>query len=264
MKKQSASYNGKAISYSTAGSGSPVMLVHGFGEDSSIWDKQVAELQKSNLLIIPDLPGTGQSELLTNHGAGLEDYAHALHAILEAEAILSVTVIGHSMGGYTALAFAELFPDKTDRLGLFHSSAFADDEDKISTRKKAIDFIRANGATAFLKTSIPGLFADAEKNQADINWLLDKGSSIKDETLVQYYQAMIARPDRTKILSNQQKPVLFILGTFDKAVPLEQGLKQTHLPQQSYIHILKNSGHMGMLEETGASNANLANFLQSA
>ena len=167
-------------------------------------------------------------------------------------------------GRLHGLAFAEKYPGHLHSLGLFHSGAYADDEEKKEARKKAIKFIEQNGSEAFLKTSIPGLFADAEKSKNYIDDLIEKGKAFLPEALIQYYNAMIERPDRTAVLRSFPRPVLFIIGSSDKAIPPAHSLQQSHLPAISYIHVLRNSAHMGMWEETLKANEILAQFLQSA
>ncbi|MFT3910582.1 MAG: alpha/beta hydrolase [Ferruginibacter sp.] len=255
-------YNGSSLHYIITGAGSPVVLIHGFGEDSTVWDNQIAVLKNTYKLIVPDLPGSGRSTLLQKERINLVDHADCVKEILSVENIEQCIMIGHSMGGYIALAFAEKYPGLLTALGLFHSSAYADDAEKIQVRKKAIEFIQKNGAAAFLKTSIPGLFFDQEKSSFDIEMLLQKGNNFSPEALIQYYEAMIARPDRTELLKNTHLPVLLIIGQHDKAVPFKLSLEQAKMPGHSHIHILRNSAHMGMLEETVDSNKILADFLQ--
>jgi pimeloyl-ACP methyl ester carboxylesterase len=260
MKQSFITYRNAEISYTIYGEGKAVVLIHGFAEDSNIWERPVSYLQEKCRLIVPDLPGSGQSTLINERGVSLEVYADCIKEILKAESIDKCTMIGHSMGGYITLAFAEKYPDTLEAFGLFHSSAYADDAAKIETRKKAIQFIQSNGAEAFLKTMIPGLFYD-QGNSSNIDALIEKGKLFSKEALIQYYEAMIARPDRTQVLRDAKIPVLFIMGQHDKAVPFEHSLEQSHLPEHAYIQILRNSGHMGMLEETDEVNKTLANFL---
>jgi len=257
-------YQNSGISYRIIGEGKPVLLIHGFAEDSDIWENQVSYLKDNFRLIIPDIPGSGRSQLVPN--ANIETYASIIKEILDAELREHETVnlIGHSMGGYITLAFAEKHPHYLHSFGLFHSSAFADNEEKKQVRAKAIDFINDKGANAFLKTSIPGLFtkAFAEKFPEKINELIEKGKSFSSDALIQYYQAMIARPDRTHVLKSFSKPILFIIGEFDNAIPLQSSLQQCYLPEQSHVHILNQSAHMGMWEETDKSNEILFEFLK--
>ncbi len=261
---KSINFNNSNIQYAIHGAGTPVMLIHGFGEDSSIWNEQIAFLKNDFQLIVPDLPGSGASAILRQENAGISDYAEVIAAILAEEKISSITMIGHSMGGYISLAFAEKYPEQLNALGLFHSGAYADDEEKKETRKKAIAFIEQNGSYAFLKTSTSGLLFDPEKSKADIDQLIGKGNAFSPEALIQFYRAMIARPDRTSVLKTFPRPVLLIIGEYDKAIPFKHSMQQSHLPAISHIHILRSSAHMGMLEETAKANKILAEFLHSA
>jgi pimeloyl-ACP methyl ester carboxylesterase len=255
-------YENTNISYTLYGSGKPVVLIHGFGEDSSIWKAQVEFLQKDFLLIVPDIPGSGKSDVLQKENVQITDYADILKTILDKEKITTCTMHGHSMGGYITVAFAEKYADRLNAFGLIHSSAYADDEVKIETRKKAIAFIQQNGSKAFLRTAIPNLFYDAEKSKKVIDILIENGNNFLPQALIQYYAAMIGRPDRTNMLKTFLKPILFIIGQHDKAVPFTHSLQQTYLPSHAHMHILRSSGHMGMYEETTKLNETLAGFLQ--
>lgn len=261
MKQRS--FNNAVLHYRVYGAGSPVLLLHGFGEDGDIWQRQVNALQNKFMLIVPDLPGSGQSAMIPD--MSIEGMADAVFAIVQAEAIENVIVLGHSMGGYIMLAFAEKYPSVTKAIGLVHSSAFADNEEKKATRRKAISFIEKNGSYDFLKTSIPDLFYQAEDADAGVKEalrsLIEKGSDFAPEALIAYYNAMIGRPDRTAVLRSFPGPVLFIIGRHDKAIPFDQSMQQCYLPDRSDIHILDNSAHMGMIEETGKVNAAIEGFL---
>ncbi len=270
MKEKSFQYNGSSIYYKTIGQGKPVLLLHGFGEDGFVWERQIPALQNNYRLIIPDIPGSGKSELVPN--ATIETYADIVKELIDIECSQAVapgenfavfSLIGHSMGGYVALAFAEKYPQYLNSLGLFHSSAFADADEKKATREKAIEFIQDKGAVAFLKTSIPGLFNEAfdAENKSVILSLISKASNFTQAALVQYYKAMIARPDRVHVLKNFTKPVLFVIGVHDKAIPLQSSLEQCYLPAISHVHMLANAAHMGMYEETAKVNSVLVNFL---
>lgn len=267
MKKKSIIYQGAKIFYRTAGEGKTVVLLHGFAEDGEIWNNQVEYLQNHFRLIIPDIPGSGNSELIEN--ANIDTYAQVIKMILDEEQgiaaiVPEVEMIGHSMGGYITLAFAEKYPQYLNSFGLFHSSAFADNEEKKLTRAKAIDFILEKGSNAFLKTSIPGLFAlaFAEAYPEKINSLVHRGKSFTPAALIQYYEAMINRPDRTAVLKNFSKPILFLIGELDTTIPLQISLQQCYLPNQSHVHVLSQSAHMGMWEEPDKANSLLLKFLQ--
>lgn len=254
-------YQDKKIHYRLNGNGQPVFLIHGFGEDGQIWNHQVEHLKNKFRIIVPDLPGSGKSAMIDD--MSIEGMAEVIHAIIREEDIDTCSIIGHSMGGYITLAFMEEYWNHVSAFGLFHSSSFADGKEKKATRQKAIEFIQQNGAYEFLKTAIPNLFSDESKLKikSTVDQLIEKGNNFLPQSLVSYYEAMINRPDRTEILKKATVPVLFVMGTHDKAVPMEDSLKQSHLPEKAYIHILQNAGHMGMLEEKDRSNHILEEFL---
>lgn len=275
------SYKDKQIHYRLFGTGKTVVLIHGFGEDGNIWKDLIKVLQNDFKLIIPDIPGSGSSEMLEGN-VSIDDYADVIKIIIDKETrndlpaeaqqsstfptasggeIEGATMIGHSMGGYITLAFAEKYPDLLNAFGLFHSSAFADDEEKKQTRSKAIDFIKENGSYAFLKTAIPKLFA-GDLHKKEMDQLMEKGKDFRSEALIQYYNAMINRPDRTGILKSFSKPILFIIGEKDSAIPLKSSLEQCHFPAKSYVNIL-DTGHMGMIEEPVQTSSIVKSFLQS-
>lgn len=263
-------YQTATVHYRVSGSGDPVVLLHGFGEDGGIWDRQVAALSPHCQCIVPDLPGSGSSPFWQiEPEPGIDAYAELIHALLLHEfsgtaPLPKPVMLGHSMGGYICLAFAEKFPGELAKLGLVHSSAYADSEEKKMIRRKAISFMNTNGAAGFLKTSIPGLFRDSSvtgESATDIQHLLTAGNAFTTAALAQYYRAMIARADRTHVLKNFPGPVLFVMGAYDNAVPFQQSLQQCYLPAMAAVHILRNSAHMGLLEETEKLNRILKSFL---
>ncbi len=248
------------------GSGQPVVLLHGFGEDSHIWDQQIDFLKPHCFLIVPDIPGTGKSSLLsceTSDDITIDDYADCIHALLQHEAITQCTMLGHSMGGYITLAFAEKYPGMLSAFGLINSTAYADNEEKKITRAKAIDTIEKYGAFPFIKTTIPNLFASRfkEMQPEKLEELIEAGRQFTKEALQQYYRAMINRPDRTHVLKSNPLPVLFVTATEDGPAPMNDVLQQTHLPNKSYIHVLQNVGHISMWEAAGELNNYMLAFI---
>jgi pimeloyl-ACP methyl ester carboxylesterase len=256
-------FRGSIIHYQQTGSGQPVVLLHGFGEDGQIWNEQVAFLREHCMLIVPDLPGSGESGILQGEETGIGDYADCIHALLLQAGIDQCILLGHSMGGYITLAFAEKYPSMVKAIGLVNSTAFADSEEKKQTRLKAIDTIGNYGAAAFLKTTIPTLFGKSFKeNHPDkIDILVKAGGKFTEKALQQYYRAMMQRPDRTAILKSNDLPVLFVMGTEDNAAPMKDVLQQASLPAKSYIYILENVGHMSMWEAAAELNRILLVFI---
>lgn len=250
--------------YKVEGAGLPVVLIHGFAEDGALWDRQVNELKEHYQLIIPDLPGSGQSAARPGTTT-LEDLSDSIKTILDAEGIEQGVLIGHSMGGYITLAFAEKYPHRLKAFGLFHSTAYADSHEKITGRQKSVEFILKNGAPAYIRQSMPPLFAEGTRKQHPelITRLIDRYADFNPNALAGYQQAMISRPDRTHVLLQFPKPILFIIGEQDSLLPLDASLRQTHMPRITHIHLLENSGHMGMLENSSRSSHILDDFLRS-
>lgn len=260
-------YKTSKIFYTDIGIGSCVVMLHGFGEDASIWNKQKEFLQNNYRIIIPSLPGTGNSELLKSDESSINDFALCIYELVNSITSLQnskIVLLGHSMGGYITLAFAKFFPVKLSALGLIHSTAFADNDDKIESRKRGIEMIKEYGSHSFLKNTIPNLFANnfKKENNKIVDALIEDGKNFSVESLCQYYNAMMNRKSTVDVLQNSKIPVLFIMGTEDVAAPLKDVLQQCHLPNQSHICILKNVGHMGMLEATEEFNNCINNFLR--
>lgn len=283
-KENNILINDQPVFYRIEGKGQPVMLVHGFAEDGSVWENQVEYLKNKFQLIIPDLPGSGRSARPEQQVIGrmnvagssekgssssdhvqwtMEYFAECMRAVLDHENLDQVIMIGHSMGGYITLAFAEKYPNRLKAFGLFHSTAFADSEEKKATRRRGIEFINEHGPVKFLEQSVPNLFSQEFKKQQPhtVQKILARFTNFTAQSLVSYYEAMMVRPDRTGVLRNFPRPILFILGKYDTTVPFEQGLQQSYMPGLGYIHILEHSAHMGMYEEPALSNAFIEKFL---
>ena len=273
-------YKNVSISYRIDGNGTAVVLLHGFGEDSHIFDQQINFLKDHCLLIVPDLPGSGASELLddrkqiTDDGSNsvikhlpsvisIEDYADCIKSLLEAEQINQCIMLGHSMGGYITLSFAEKNQGSLSRFGLIHSTAFADSAEKRLNRQKGIDLMEQYGAYAFLKNTIPNLFSKQFKEAFPdkVESLIESSKQFSTKACQQYYEAMMNRTDKTHVLKSNPLPVLFVIGTEDVAAPLNDLTQQIHLPVCSYIHIIENAGHMSMLEAPELLNNYLLDFI---
>jgi pimeloyl-ACP methyl ester carboxylesterase len=257
-------YENSRISYEVLGQGEPVVLLHGFGESGSIWNKQDEVLQNYCKLIIPDIPGSGNSAMLEGENVSIEDYADCINALLDEEKNETCIMLGHSMGGYITLAYAEKYPNRLKAFGLIHSTAFADNEEKKLNRKKGIDLIQQYGGFSFLKNTTPNLFADSFKKEYpdEVASLIEEGKTFRDEALIQYYAAMMNRPDTTEVLKQSKVPVLFIVGTEDLAAPLNDLLQQVHLPEQSHFHLIEGVGHVSMLEAPEQLNKYLLDFIK--
>ena len=136
---------------------------------------------------------------------------------------------------------------------------------KKQSRQKVIALMEEYGAYAFLKLLPPNLFGSAFKKRIrkKVDAQIEQGNNkFSVPALQQYYTAMMNRPDRSFVLTTSCLPVLFIIGSEDIAAPMSDVLQQVHLPEKSYVHILENTGHMGMLEATEKVNAALSEFIK--
>jgi len=260
--QKSIQYRDQLLVYEVEGTGLPVLLVHGFTEDRRIWDPVIDGIGNKYKWIIPDLPGSGYS---TFNGSliSLKDFAESLKAILDAERIPEAVLIGHSMGGYISLAFAKKYPAYILGLGLFHSTSYADTAEKMESREKNIRFILKNGSAPYIEQAIPGLFtSDFQiKNPEIIQEMVERYANFLPDSLVLYLNAMKQREETTRVIMELTKPVLFIVGEEDKSVPVKDALEQCHIPRISYIHILTNTAHMGMIENSSLCNSYIDQFL---
>lgn len=257
-------YKGQNIYYRKGGTGTQtIIFLHGFPEDGSIFDEQAAFLSNHYQILVPDLPGAGKSSF-NDQLRSVEDFAKAIVALAQYERLENIVVLGHSMGGYMALAIEEIFPDFTKAFGFIHSTAFADSEEKKENRRKSIELMENYGSAAFVRKAIPGNFADdfVQKNKVLMDSLINNASIFPKKGLQRFYEIMMNRPDRTSLL-NTPKPVLFCIGEEDKAAPLQDLLQQVKMPQIADIHIFPNVAHMGMLEATESVNKAIAAFMRN-
>lgn len=261
MATKYVDYADLRIAYTSEGRGEPVVLVHGFCEDSYVWDEFRHDLLEEQYRVIRiDLPGFGQSI------AGprtVEGYAQAVEAVLQHLNLGRVTFVGHSLGGYVGLALAELFPDRLRGLGLFHSHPYADSGDKRANREKSIDFIERQGHWLFVKQLMPNLFS--ERYAASHPFLIDKltfrASRAPGQGIINALRAMADRPDRSEVLRSFPRPVLFLVGLQDKAVPPAALDEQLALPAIADIHVFESVAHMGMFEATRPCQLALRRFI---
>jgi pimeloyl-ACP methyl ester carboxylesterase len=225
-----------------------LVLLHGLCEDSSLWSDVLSEIAEIPAICI-DLPGFGASALPA--APGLEVYADAVNAVLEAARIPGVVLVGHSMGGYTALAFAERYASKLLGMGLFHAHPFADSPERADARKRAISLLKAGKKTQYVSQFFPGLFApDFCANNPEIiqGAIENMGLRQSTEGIILALESMIQRPDRSSLLNNIAQPVLWILGDQDVLVPVEAALGAASRCPLSMVYRLRGVGHMGMFE----------------
>ena len=225
-----------------------LVLLHGHGMDDTLWDEVVPLLDGSFTVVRPNL------SLLANCRT-MEAYADEVHRLLTASQIDKFTLIGHSMGGYIGLAFAEKYPQMLEGFGLFHSSAFADDEAKKQQRNQLADLLRTEDAETFIRRTLPNLFGERfkETQPEEVQHYIRQYGKLPAEALAVGMEAMRDRPDRTPVLAELPFPVVFIIGMDDQVVPFEVVMEQARFPEKIYPFVLAEAGHLGMLERPEAS-----------
>lgn len=241
-----------SLKYGVEGKGQPILFIHGFGENGYVFDDLNNWLKQHYRVYIIHLPGINGSSFNDEVALwNLSDYASLIHDFIRDEIKEPVVVLGHSMGGYITLELVANYPENILGFGLIHSTAYADSEEKKEAREKNIEFIETHGSELFIKTTTPNLYAPntQEKKFEIIQEHIDHNAHTAPEVLIAYTRAMIRRNEHIVLLKNTNLPVLWILGKHDQAVKFDDSLKQVYLPNISFVNILTESGHMGMLEE---------------
>lgn len=252
------------IGYTDNGSGRCIVLLHGFMESSQIWDNYVQELSKLYRVICIDLPGHGCSDCL-GYVHTMELLADAVNAVLQHLRLNRLFVVGHSMGGYVALAFAEKYPQKTRGICLFHSTASADSEERKINRNKALALVKQNHKK-FIRSIIPLWFAKDNRNKyaPEIEALLETALTMPKQGLAAALEGMKIRVDREMVLKFSSFRVFYIIGKKDETIPYEQVKTQTTLPNDCEYLILENAGHMGFIEEQATCLKHLKSYARKA
>lgn len=237
------------LHYTDTGDGTTIVLLHGFCEDSSLWNYHVDFLSQSFRVVCIDLPGFGKNNELEQE-TSMESMAKEVKDTIEYIGIKKHILIGHSLGGYITLAYAELYSRALLGIGLFHSTAFADSEEKKINRNKSIDFISEHGVGVFAKNFISPLFNPSIRDNftSEITDLVNIVANTPLSSVINVTKAMRDRKSRISVLKDLNVPVLYIIGKSDVALPLELSLEQCYLPKNSTVHFYEKTGHMGMIE----------------
>ena len=240
------------------GQGRNFILIHGFPMHHKVWESFGSRFTNSYTVITPDLPGFGKSPLLPP-GFSLSQVADQLIQLVLDNSFDDGVLVGHSLGGYVALAMVEKRPDLFAGLGLFHSTAYPDSEEKKQARNKAIEFVNKNGAKAFATNFIAPLFSDP--NHGAIEKVKSIAAESKEGAVIGYTMAMRDRPDQTKTLKSFKKPTLFLAGEKDPGIPVETIHRQAAECQKPEIHVLSNVAHMAMFEQPEEAASKINGFL---
>ncbi len=255
-------FHNTEICYSDTGEGRALVLLHGYLESMDIWNGFKKNLQQDYRIICPDLPGHGKS--------GIAGEVHSMELL--AESVVTVMdhcetekcfIVGHSMGGYSGLAFLENFPGRLEGLCLFHSHPFPDTKQVMNNRCREIVLVNQGKKELISKINIPRAFAPG--NLDKLNMEVERATTVATATsgdgIIACLNGMMQRPSRETTLEQTEKPVLLIAGVHDNYISYEETAKKIRLPRNSRFVTLENSGHIGFIEEPGKSAMEVDKFI---
>ncbi len=237
----------------------PLVLLHGFCEDHSVWDAWLAHLPTLPVIRI-DLPGFDRSSLPP--AADMRHYADAVLSVLNEHGIRQCVLHGHSLGGYTALEFAAHYPERLAGLGLFHSHPYEDQPATRTKRLRGIEMLRSGKRDLYVAQLFPGLFTpDFAREHANIvQKLIATGQRQSAEAIITALEIMLSRRDHTATLSNINVPVQIIQGEDDMVVPVKLAMATALLPAITDLQVLPGVAHMGMFEAPERTAAMVQSF----
>ncbi|WP_438966182.1 alpha/beta fold hydrolase [Flavobacterium sp.] len=255
-------YKNTKIAYSEAGKGTTVVLLHGFLENSTMWNSHIEALSKGNRVVCIDLLGHGQTDSL-GYVHSMEDQADVVYHVLHELKIRKAILIGHSMGGYVALAFAELYPEMMKGLVLMNSTSRADSEERKTNRDRAIKAVKQN-YTSFIRMSIANLFSEENRERLteEIELVRDQALKTPLQGIVAALEGMKVRKDREVILHFATYPMLLILGKQDPVLNYEEN--KTQIENTKLALVTFNAGHMSHIENREELSNVLSAFLKKA
>jgi pimeloyl-ACP methyl ester carboxylesterase len=258
-------FKGKKIFYKDEGNGTAIVLIHGYLETGEVWSSFARKLAKKFRVITVDLPGHGHSDIYEDVHT-MEFLATAINELLNALGVKKTFLTGHSLGGYISLAFLELFPERLLGYCLFHSHPFADTSEALQKREREIRIVKAGKKFLVYPDNVKRMFAD--KNIEKFSSALERSkmiaSEIRAEGIIGVLKGMMIRPSRLSIMEKGKVPCLWILGSMDNYIPCEIIQQKIRLPENAKIVILKNSGHLGFVEEEERSVMVIAEFVEKS
>jgi pimeloyl-ACP methyl ester carboxylesterase len=260
---KSIEYQGIKVHYSVEGSGSTLLFIHGYLESSAIWKGFAGRFTDQYRVILLDIPGHGASGVLGPvHEMG--EMARVAGAVLDAEQISKVVVIGHSMGGYVTMEFVHLFPERTAGYCLFHSTCFADNEEKKLNREREISLVMCGKKMQIIHTNIPKGFANSniERLAPWVTRAKQIAAGNSDEGIIALLQGMKNREDHSALLGENSPVPLIIWGRKDNYISEEVFNKLRSIAPEAVFVILNDSGHMGFIEEPDAACSGITRYLE--
>ncbi len=235
--------NGIKLAYTRHGTGAPLVLLHGYPLDHHLWDEVLPLLENTFDIIFPDLRGFGESSTVDSFYT-MEDYASDIAGLLDHLDIQRTAIAGHSMGGYVALAFVRLFPQRVRGLGLVSSQVLADSEERKQARYSSAAEVAEHGIGSVVE-------AMASKFTPDQNLQAFARESMERQEPAAYIgalKAMAERVDSTPLLSSFDFPVVLIHGDADSLIPIDRAREVKAALPEAYLVEIPGAGHMPMME----------------
>lgn len=242
----SINYKNIQVAFSSEGKGQAIVLLHGFLENSKMWNDVKNELIKQNRVICVDLLGHGKTDDL-GYVHTMEEMAMLVKSVLNHLKIRRVTLIGHSMGGYVALAFAEKYLKNVKGLCLLNSTAQADDNERQKNRLRAIKMAKTN-YKSLVTMSIANLFTSKTRTvfSSEIELCKTEALKIAAKTYIACTEGMRLRTNREHILSSEVFKKLIIVGKKDPVLSYNETIKEAKRTNTPIIEF--SNGHMSHIE----------------
>ena len=252
------------IHYTDSGTGPVIVLLHGYLESSEVWNGFAEKLSAKFRVIVVDLPGHGLSDVYGEVHT-MDFMAEAVKEILQDLKIRKAFLTGHSLGGYVTLAFLELFPEYLSGYCLFHSQPFPDPPAALEKRKREIGIVKMGKKNLMYPDNVTMMFASSnlDKFPEALQRSKDIASRIPGEGIIAVLNGMMVRPSRLSFVEEGRVPFLWILGTMDNYIPCDLVQSRVNLPSNAKVVVLKNSGHLGFIEEEDLSVTIVSDFIFS-
>jgi pimeloyl-ACP methyl ester carboxylesterase len=262
---QSAIRNPQSVglAFDDAGNGEPVVLLHGYPFNRSMWHKQVEVLKETHRVITPDLRGLGESPLTET--ATMDEMANDVAALLDSLGIEETIIGGLSMGGYVTLAFTRLFPHRVKGLILADTRPQSDTEDGKQNRERHAQLALSKGMSAIAEEMLPKLLAPSTitENPDVVVRVSNMILTTQPQGAANAQRGMAQRVDHTEMLSNINVPTLIIVGSEDVLTPPSDSEKMHEAIKDSLLITIEGAGHCSNLENPEMFNAALVSFLGS-
>lgn len=235
-----------------------VVLLHGYCGSSAYFHKLIPLIEQYASVVAIDLFGHGESESLKAEKYNLDEVATLIHHAVTQLSLSNVYMLGHSLGGYITLAYAKQYSSHLKGYGLIHSTALPDSDEAKANRLNVIQTVKTEGVTAFTDQLVGKLFGEQPFSD-DVELAKAIGSKTLAHSVIGFAHGMREREDRQDIIQNSELPVLLIAGQQDKIVSPDKVFSGHN--NQTVCHIIKEAGHMGMLETQNSMSSAIQAFI---